>query len=415
MQMKETIAGEDNLENRISYYHLVVFVMALPFDRLYSELALISFCIHTLLHLRPRRVTWQFFGLLSVVYLLTMVGTLYTRHYDEAFYEWERQLAILLFPLCFFFTRLDPGKYYLSIVRAMAASCFFALLYLYYIAFSRISEMKLPASAIVSNIFINHNFAEPIDMHATYFSMYIALAALGTIQWMVKVSAIGSRILNGIILCVLTLGLIQLSSRSVLIAVGIIITLVVPFFLFEGRKRVWVCLLSLFIGGIFFIAINTLATLKTRFIIDLKQDLTQASVRNNTLEPRIRRWECAWELIKRSPVYGHGSGSEIALLKEIYFQKKLFNSYIHKLNAHNQYLSLAIKTGFIGLFIWLITLVAGFRLAIRNRNALFAGFLVIISVVSFSENILDANKGIFFFAFFFSLLYFAEKNRDEAT
>jgi O-antigen ligase len=265
-------------------------------------------------------------------------------------------------------------------------------------------------SAIVSNVFINHNFSEPIDMHATYFSMYIALGALAMIYGIVKTVDRLSRLLYGFILLVLSLGLVQLSSRSVLIAVAVILILILPWFLFEGKKRVRCLLVSLFACGAVLVAINSMDTLKARFIVDLKQDLTQASVRNNTLEPRIKRWECAWDLIKRSPIYGHGSGSEVVLLKEVYFQKKLYNSYLHDLNAHNQYLGITIKTGAVGLFVWLWMLITGFRMAWRRRNLLFAGFLVIVSVVSFSENILDANKGIFFFGCFFSLFYIAEKS-----
>jgi hypothetical protein len=35
--------------------------------------------------------------------------------------------------------------------------------------------------------------------------------------------------------------------------------------------------------------------------------------------------------------------------------------------------------------------------------------MIIIAVVSFSENILDANKGIFFFAFFYALFFLGGK------
>ncbi|HWJ28287.1 MAG TPA: hypothetical protein VNS32_17210, partial [Flavisolibacter sp.] len=74
----------------------------------------------------------------------------------------------------------------------------------------------------------------------------------------------------------------------------------------------------------------------------------------------------------------------------------------NKLNAHNQYLSFLIKGGIIAIAIFLVTLIIGFKKAIRYKSAIFISFLVCISVVSISENILDVNKGIFFYSFFLS-------------
>jgi O-antigen ligase len=51
----------------------------------------------------------------------------------------------------------------------------------------------------------------------------------------------------------------------------------------------------------------------------------------------------------------------------------------------------------------------GLTLAIKKRDPLFLAFMIIIAVVSVSENILDVNKCIFFFSFFYSLFLFADK------
>jgi O-antigen ligase len=113
------------------------------------------------------------------------------------------------------------------------------------------------------------------------------------------------------------------------------------------------------------------------------------------------------KLVAQSPVIGHGSGSEIQLLKERYFENKFYRSYLHGLNAHNQYISFLIKTGIWGLLVYLATLFFAFRLAITRKDLLLFSFLTIIAIVSFSENVLDVDKGTFFYAIFFSLFVFA--------
>jgi O-antigen ligase len=414
--MKERFFIKGSLADRITYYHLVVFAMALPFDRLYSELALISLLMHTLIHIERssiKKIKISIVLLPAAIYALTVLATTYTKFYDEAFFEWERQLALLLFPLIIVYNSFDFKRYVFNILMALGASCFLTILYLYYDAFSIIAYNHLPVSAIFSNAFINHNFSAAIDMHATYFSMYIALAAVALIIAFMQTANNRIRMLYGLMIFVLLAGLFQLSSRAVLIAFGVIIN-VIPLFLFQKKKRIWFMTASVLLTLSVILVLTSIDNLKTRFIVDLKEDLTQAGVTNNTLEPRVTRWECGWQLVKQSPIFGHGSGSEIASLKEIYFQRKLYNSYLHELNVHNQYLSMLIKTGIIGLIVLLFILFTGCRMAIAERDVPFLAFLVIISVVFFSENVLDANKGIFFFAFFYSLFYTgANKNERE--
>ncbi len=252
-------------------------------------------------------------------------------------------------------------------------------------------------------------------MHATYFSMYIALSVSALIYLLIKTQDKKSWIVYIIGLLVLFAGILQLSSRAVFIALLININIVVPFFLLKRKKMLLFLVISVSVSVVMIAGILRNVVFKTRFITELQTDLTQQSINLNILEPRAVRWTCAWELIKESPVIGHGSGSEVALLKEKYYAHHYYNSYINELNAHDEFLSMLIKTGVPGLLIFLLVLFTGFRKSIRSRDMLFCSFLVIITIVSFSENILDANKGIFFFAFFYSLFYFSRPQSNLAV
>ena len=56
--MKKIFFINDTVENKISYYHLLAFLAALPFDRLYSQVVLISFTIHTLIHIKKKKTSF---------------------------------------------------------------------------------------------------------------------------------------------------------------------------------------------------------------------------------------------------------------------------------------------------------------------------------------------------------------------
>jgi O-antigen ligase len=163
------------------------------------------------------------------------------------------------------------------------------------------------------------------------------------------------------------------------------------------------------------ISIYNIDALKHRYTVELKNDLTQASINNEIIEPRMARWQIAWQLFSQSPVIGYGSGTERRVLMEDYFDKRLYNSYLHKLNAHNQYLSIMLKTGIWGLLIFLFVLAYGYLVAWQNRDVLLAAFITLISFVSFSENIFDVNKTIFFYSFFFSLFIYSSRYTPDVA
>jgi O-antigen ligase len=410
--MKERFFIKGSVADKITYYHLVAFVVSLPFDRLYSELALASLLIHTLINLRKenlKNLAWKEMVIPIAVYLLTLFGTTYTEYPDEAFSEWERQAAILLFPLIILLNGFDFRRYLLNIILSLALGCAFTILCLYGMAIKIILVHHLPVLSIFRNRFLNHNFALPIDMHATYFSMYVALGAAYIVYLFLKAETSVKKYFFAFVGMVLIAGLVQLSSRAVLISFALIMNILVPVFWVEKAKRTVYIAVALFVTISAVFAFTKNETMNTRVVVQLERDLTRNDAINNLFEPRALRWASAEKLMLESPLYGHGSGSEVPLLRDVYYEHKLYNSYLNSLNIHNQYLSMVIKTGVIGLLVFLFVLFAGFKSVFRWNDGLFCAFLVIVSVVCFSENVLDGNKGIFFFAFFYPMFYMRKK------
>jgi len=153
---------------------------------------------------------------------------------------------------------------------------------------------------------------------------------------------------------------------------------------------------------------------KNRYVTELETDLQnkdQEYAINNT---RMQRWDLAWQVIKEKPLFGHGTGDEVDLLRKEYFAHKYYSAFVFRLNAHNQYLSFLIKSGIAGLLIYLLLLIYGMKKAIKNHDFPFLSFIIILCIVSLSENYLDVNKGIFFYSFFFSFFIKAQKKAAPA-
>jgi O-antigen ligase len=415
--MERLFIKNDTLANKISYYHLMVFMASLPFDFFYSHVVLISFAIHTLIQLNKTDIKPVFTVsnlLLQSVFFVTLLSTIYTINRPQAFNEWGRHISIFLFPVLFSLTSFDIRKYRSQSLLAFSLICTATIGYLYLNALHTIRFYKLPYKTIATAAFTNHNFAEPIDMHATFFSLQVAIAFVYLLSALLKEQSNYYRVFYGICIGILAAGLIQLSSKSVCVPLFFIVNLAVPYFLLQGKSRLRFIAVAASLSVLIIAGIFTLGIFKVRYIADFKYDLTLTST-NARFDSRLDRWSTAVDLIKKSPVIGYGAGSELGLLHESFFARKCYNSFINNLNAHSQYLSFLIKSGIIGLLVYLATLWFGFKQALQKMDLLFFTFMLLIASVSFSENLLDVDKGVMFYAFFFSFFLFSVKAETHKT
>ena len=393
-----------------------MFLMAsLPFDMFYSHLILVSYGIHTLIHLKKGRLKelWKLrTGVLQSVFFITLLSTIYAINQHEAFNEWGKQVTIFLFPIFFCLNPLDINKYKPQLLLSFSLVCTVTILYLYLDAFLTIRHYHLPYSIIMSGVFTNHNFSQPIDIHATFFSMQIAIALVYLLSVLISEKlTLTSRIVYIICCLVLTAGIIQLSSKSVFVALFLVLNIAFPYFLIRGLRQKAYILISASAFLVIVLCIFSSHALKNRFLYELKEDLSPTFA-GQTVEPRLERWKIAVKLIGESPVIGCGAGSEIQLLQQQYFAKKFYSSYVHRLNAHNEYMSFMLKSGIWGLAVYLATLLYGFKKAIKKRDIVFFSFMVIIATVSLSENVLDVDKGVIFYSFFFSFFVFSSEQKE---
>jgi O-antigen ligase len=402
---------------KISYYHLLAFMASLPFDFFYSHIILASFCLHTLIHLNKKAIKPVFTVnnlLLQSVFFITLLSTIYTINKPAALDQWGRHITILLSPILFCLSPFDLRKYRSQLLFGFSLVCTLVVLYLYADAFRTIAHYNLPLRAIVSAAFTNQNFADPIEMHATFFSLQLVIALVYLLSEILKKQTRLNTAIYGICSFMLLAGIIQLSSKSIFVALFIIINLAIPYFLLKGKKRMGYLAVTASLSILVIIALFTTGNFRVRLVNDLRYDLALTGT-DKAFDSRLDRWRTATELIGKSPIIGYGAGSELSLLHESFFAKKYYNSFLNNLNAHNEYLSMLLKSGIIGLLIYLATLWFGFKEALRRKDVLFFTFMLLVTIVSLSENILDVDKGVIFYAFFFSFSIFSEDRKVVTT
>lgn len=239
-------------------------------------------------------------------------------------------------------------------------------------------------------------------IHPIYLSMHCSIAILFSFyilkqtqskRWIAAILSID---------IVLVLFLLLYAKKGPLLALVIVFSL---FVVFQRKQRLLKPYLIAVIGLIFL----TVAIPKTRnkFVELFKiETLDKGTVTSTNIRYTI--YASAKTLITQSPMVGYGVGD---------YNDKLLESYIAdenevlikgEYNAHNQFFSLLLIGGVLALLALIITMGMNMVYAIRFNNQLLILLLLFYGMVMFTENILEREAGVIFFAFF--LNFFALKS-----
>ncbi len=421
LDIKTCRTVEDKAE-KFRFIIILLFTFSLPYSITYSSILLILLTLLTILEFKFRKLEKipKEVGFFLLIYLLGVLGYFYSFHKAEAGFLLERQLALLIFPVLIpFAITIDKRKVEL-VLQTLAISSSIAMVFLFFNLFLTIKmQIRLPlVNTVFSGAFFNHQFSKPLAIHAGYLSLYVSLSIIYLVQSFNANKSIKVKMLLVCGLLVLFLGLFFLASRNSVISTFFILLVVYPLLLV--KKKTWYLLFSLILLVISFLAANRIPYLKERFSNELISDIRPLSdgtyLNYSSAEPRIERWKGALELVKKSPIFGYGTGDEVAMLKTEYIKRDLFISYMEEFNSHNQYLSYLLKNGMFGLIVFLFAFGYYCYLAIKCRDFVYFSFLLLLLIGFYTENILDANKGILFFALFNTLFgYNAIKSKASSS
>lgn len=355
--------------------------------------------------------------LLGLVYIVAGISALYSPHTAEAAFVLEKQMTLLIIPLVLGAAAPAGHRQLRLILWSFVASLFAVCLYLlgrFYISYE-VARAQLSFQDFL-NTQLHHNFSASLHLHATYLSMYVCFA-IAIALYMLFYEKKYYRLLMLLFLPVFVISLVLLSSRIIFIPFAVIVFFILPFFLKKKPFLIYLAVLITLLPLLFYY-LSGFPAFRDRFKTDTLRELnirqsgrsySFLSITETNDATRAERWKCAVELIRERPVAGYGTGEEKAMLSEMYTRYGLSNSLLNNFDAHNQYLGFMIRSGLFGLCAYLILLAYSLYAAIRKRNYIHICLLLILAITSLTENVLDSNKGIVFFAFFNTLLVFSER------
>ena len=252
---------------------------------------------------------------------------------------------------------------------------------------------------------------EKVDTHTTFQGLWIVFALLIIIRkYIESKSKIFIKVNLTLLFLILFSWLLLLSTRvplfSFFIALigALIVTRNYPlkFYIFTT--------ISLLLIGIS--SYNAIPSFKIRIDEVLNTKFELPSNGNNietynSTNVRNGVYFCSLDLIYNNFLFGVGIGDMQDKLNSCYNSKIGAKIYTWKnYNSHNQFLFFLISTGIIGFILFSISILNQFKIAIKYSSFEYFYFLILVVLISLSENILSRSDGVLFFSFFNSLFLF---------
>jgi hypothetical protein len=133
----------------------------------------------------------------------------------------------------------------------------------------------------------------------------------------------------------------------------------------------------------------------------------------STLMQRLEFWKASIGIIRQNWITGVGTGDMNLVFQAQYEKMHSKLSPDQRWRSHNQFLSVFIGFGVLGL-IWFIVAIFYPPFMVRRQDDFFmVVFLIIATLSMFTEDTIESQTGVTFFALFYSLFLFVRKEKDS--
>jgi O-antigen ligase len=210
-------------------------------------------------------------------------------------------------------------------------------------------------------------------------------------------------ILRCIVVTYLSVFILLLASKIGIVIFGCVLT---AWILLSVPTRKMSLILLTFLIPLLVVIVTAFPFLSERFRPSTDFDYREPDSAQWTSSTfRLAIWSCAVDGVKKKPVWGYGTGGGQNALEKIYSERGFVRGQLDHFNAQNEYLNTALDIGLPGVAALLFMLVLSFRSALNARNTATICFLIIMTLGFCVETVLLRQKGIVFFSFFYSFLF----------
>lgn len=351
---------------------------------------------------------WYYFLLNSGLFLFYLISLIYTEDIDYGLKKISTAASLIIFPLII----SSMSKRCLSYIlnrRFTLMWCFiYATLVLNVGAFIIFRQQYSFGDVIHHFINIIRTDIYGWNIHPIYLSMHIGISfifSLFLFQKGLEIKRLVALILVNLILIGFLLIMIKKGPMIALILVSAYLAL-----MFKNKKiyLVFGIVTIGLINIIFFVP-----KVNERFSELLQVQNADLSMTNST-NIRYSIYQCVTAVIPDAGLLGYGLGDGKDELMNCYDKEAAFLAE-QEYNSHNQFLGIILNVGYLGLAAFSLFLLFHLVRAIYRKNYLFIAVLLFYCIVMLSENILERENGVIFFAFFMNLFLMLDMEYKDKT
>jgi O-antigen ligase len=340
---------------------------------------------------------------LSGIFILHLIGLLYTEHYAEGTKELEYKLSYIVFPVLAIFIPVFSEKARDWLLDLFAiGSIVFALNSIWegLVFYQETGEL-----AQLSYGELSHPF------HPTYMAVYHVFFATWFFKRLSLDMNVGRQLLYGTGLVISGAYVIMLASKAGILSLGI--PIVFGCFFFIKTKRIKRLFLVMGVFMLSIVASYKLIPTSSQRIETAVQTVTKGTtdadseMAHSSVKLRQVIWTASLEVIIENP-FGVGTGDTTPELVKKYRAMGEDFAAEKNLNCHNQFLQVTCEHGWIALLLLVTGMAMMILRSIKTKDWIFLAFLLICGLNFLFESFLEVQAGIVFF-FYFCLVFLNRK------
>jgi O-antigen ligase len=348
------------------------------------------------------------------LYLVGMIGLIYTSNMTKGAAIMQKQSALLFFPLVFGTTSVFSFSLLKKIINhyliATGLACIIGLCIGLY-NFSSTGEMN----AITGKGLLYFHAFNPIVM-----GLYCLLALIFIFTYDLgerkkrKPGLIILSVILSVFIFMLSIRIIifswfllvlyfiwkkiEVKSYRIIFSLGLLLLVVISGLTITPLKKKWVELVNF--------------SEKNSIVLDKDSSLGHPW---GGKAIRIAIWKCSADIIRDHWLLGVGTGDTQDSLQQEYENRKFyFASRYNQYNAHNQYLQFAIGLGIPGFLLFVLNIIIPFfQYSRKYLPNIYLIFLAVFAITALTESLLEINKGIILYSFFNSIFAFTTITDDK--
>jgi len=340
----------------------------------------------------------RFFLAYFSIFLIEVVGLFYTHDLYTAYKHVESKATLVAIPfvLCSgeFADRKGFGRLLWGYCWLLAAICLFCLAVAGY-QYMQTWDM---------GVFFYHALTEVIGVNAVFFSGYLMIALL----FLLSPEAASKGRLRTVLILFFTVLMILLASKLLLVLQAIVF---LAYLRGWGRFRLKT---KQMLGLTALVIVATAALALTRNPVGnrykeiLHDDWQFTGEHNfpphtmfNGVSLRLLIWQFAEEILdeNRAWVVGVSAGDSQDLLNRKYLAANMSRGFL-SYNFHNQYIEVLVRSGILGLFVFLAAIRVLVGLAQKTGTMEGWFVLILILVLALTESTLEMQHSLFLCCFF---------------